>query len=162
MTDVTAHTLTTYAIVLDVEENGYEGWNEVDSTGSSGCSSRGGSISTALDRATFNGFWHWIWDHTSYHIDAYSAPGIWTSIFGTGSDSVLHTTTEITADWGGDCANPAPSGWSQDASGSCSANSAGWFGGIDKTSDCAFGWQWHGSGSADYDQIDTARAYTCQ
>jgi hypothetical protein len=151
-------------LVLDVEDDYPSGvptgWNEVLVSGS--CSSvRFTGISPSVDRATFNGFWDDIWNNSAYWIAAYSSPGEWSGIFGTGSDSSLTGTMQWTADWGQNCINPGPYGWTQ-GSGSCSSNSASFFGGISSSSSCAFAWQWASRNGGDYDQIDANREYSCK
>ncbi len=151
-------------VVLDVEDDygyggGPTGWDEVLNSGS--CSSvRSSGISAAVDRATFNGFWDYIQNNTAYWIGAYSSPGEWSRIFGTGSSSSLTGTMEWSADFGQNCAQPGPNSWTQ-GSGSCSSNSASFFGGISSSSNCAFVWQWAGVSSGDYDQIDANRFRSC-
>jgi len=141
------------------------GWNEEMYPGS--CTDVLSSTlccATAVDRATFNGFWDYIWDDSNYAIAAYASPGTWSGIFG--SDGSLSDTTEWTAGYAsGDgtdgCGNPAPTDWTQDA-GDCSSNSASFFGGIDSSDNCALEWQWAGVGLGDFDQIDTNRTGLCE
>ncbi len=154
----------TKILVLDVEDD-YPtgpptGWNEVLVPGSCG-SVRSSGIAPSVDRATFNGFWSYVWNNSAYWIAAYSSPGEWSSIFGTGSDSSLAGTMEWSADFGQNCVNPGPYNWAQ-GFGSCSGNGAGFFGGVSSGSTCAFAWQWAGVGSGDYDQIDANREYGCK
>ena len=47
-------------------------------------SSRQRDVPAAVDRADFNGFATYIAAHSPYKAGVYSAPGVWTSIFGTG------------------------------------------------------------------------------
>lgn len=151
-------------LVFDVEDdypNGVPtGWNEVMFSGSCGSVNYRG-IDPSVDRATFNGFWDDIWNNSAYWIAAYSSPGEWGGIFSTGSASSLTGTMEVTADWGQNCINPGPYGWTQ-GSGSCSSNSANFFGGISSSSSCAFAWQWASRNNGDYDQIDANREYSCK
>lgn len=152
------YSLSERLIVLDVEDGGFEGWNEVDVPGT--CyTQKSSGIATSVDRATFNGFWDYVFHTANYFIGVYSSAGEWNSIFGSGSDADLTGTTEVTADWGGNCHRPAPQGWSQ-PSGNCAANSPTFYGGIGTGSDCAFGWQWSAGGD-DYDQIDFNRFSLC-
>lgn len=150
-----------FIMVLDVEDFApfYSGWNEVMVSGSCTQVNFFG-ISTAVDRATFNGFSDYIQNHSSYSIAAYASPGGWTSVFGTGSDSSLTGVMEWTADFSG-CRNPAPNGWTQGTGGGCSSNSANFFGGRTSTSSCAVAWQWAGVKLGDFDQIDTPRIGLC-
>jgi len=53
-------------------------------------------VPAALDRADFNGFWNYVSTHSRYKPGVYSAPGIWTSIFGTGSAASIPHTDEWT------------------------------------------------------------------
>ena len=154
----------TNIMFFDVEEPNhsrssiYTGWNETI-TNCASLQSASACCSPALARATFNGFWDYIWYNTAYFPAVYSAPGTWNSIFGTSSYGNLSNTMEWTADWSG-CVNPPPYGWTQGA-GNCASNSANFFGGISSSSNCAVAWQWAG-GSADYVQIDTSRLFACR
>lgn len=148
-------------IVGDVEDFPGEdtGWNETMTD----CWTLKSSapISAGVDQATLNGFWQYIYDDTSDWAAIYSVASTWTSIFGTGSDATMTNVSEITANFGGNCANPGPISWTQSA-GSCSSNSAAFFGGIGGGSDCALGWQWSNpSSTADYDQFESYNWLAC-
>ncbi|HSZ30345.1 MAG TPA: hypothetical protein VK784_11415, partial [Pseudonocardiaceae bacterium] len=130
------------------------GWNSVYT---SPCSGRvkSGSISPDVDRAEFNGYAAYITGHSSYKVGVYSAPSIWTSIFGTGPDSLIPNTYEWT--YSADShLSPAPNGWCLQGTRTC----AGFFGGHSSSSTYNVMWQWSGGGGApngfgDFDQIDT-------
>jgi hypothetical protein len=148
-------------IVGDVEDfPGQDtGWNETMSQ----CWTLKSSapISAAVDQATLNGFWQYIYDDTDDWAAIYSVASTWAGIFGTGSDATMTNVSEITANFGGNCANPGPISWTQSA-GSCSSNSALFFGGIGGGSDCALGWQWaNPSSTADYDQFESYNWLAC-
>ena len=149
-----------FIMVLDVEDSAKNpaGWNEVMVPGS--CTHvQSNGVPTAVDRATFNGFWDQIQNHSIYSIAAYASPGVWSGIFL--SDGSLTGTMEWTADFSG-CRNPAPTGWTQGTGGGCSSNSANFFGGINSGSDCAMMWQWAGVSLGDFNQIDTPRVGKCK
>jgi hypothetical protein len=85
---------------MDVELPGIapapdNGWNSVYT---SPCSEvvRQSYVPIAVDRADFNGFAAYIAAHSSYKVGVYSSPGVWTSIFGTGTDSLIPDTYEWT------------------------------------------------------------------
>src|SRR5262249_42893898 len=149
------HTFSHRLMILDVEDNGYEGWNEVDRPGTCWTVKKQ-VIPPSVDRATFNGFWNYIEKRApGWRIAVYSSHGGWNSIFcdsTCGPNAKLTGTLEITADWGRGCQNPAPRGWIQ-PKGKCALNRPSFFGGIDTSSPCAFGWQWHG-GASDFDQVN--------
>jgi hypothetical protein len=153
----------TYPVIFeDVEIPGIapapdNGWNSVYT---SPCSGRvkSGFIPAAVDRAEFNGFAGYITSHSSYKVGVYSAPGIWESIFGTGTDSLIPNTYEWT--YTGDTSSLAhqPYGWCLQGTSTC----AGFFGGQNSGSKYALMWQWSGGGGTyngygDFDQIDTSR-----
>jgi hypothetical protein len=158
-----------YRVVwMDIELPGItpapdNGWNSVYTSPCSGAV-RQSSVPAALDRADFNGFWDYVTAHSSYKVGVYSSAGVWSSIFGTGPDSLIpHTyewtyepeTTNYTGDY--------PYGWCLDhGSGPC----AQFFGGQSSSSPYALLWQWSGGGGAlngidgfngDLDTIDAIR-----
>ena len=157
-----------YVLFMDVEEVGGagDGWSEkVNST----CSSSSGSIGPSLDQHTIDGFIAWIWNNTPIFHGVYSSSGEWNGIFNGSNDGNFSGLTEAwTADWGGDCVQPGPLNWTQ-GSGSCSSNTAGWFGGFSGSGNCALAWQWSGTGlpgeqtgpAGDYTQIDDSRINLC-
>jgi hypothetical protein len=53
-------------------------------------------FSVSLDRADFSGFAAYITAHSAYKVGVYSSAGVWTSIFGTGTDSLIPDTYEWT------------------------------------------------------------------
>ena len=133
------------------------GWNAVYT---SPCSGRVKSsyVAPSLDRADFNGFWSYIKYDTPFKPGVYSAPGIWTDIFGTGSAAHVATTYEWTyTDATSSLKNP-PSGWCLPGTSTC----AHFFGGMSSSSGYAVMWQWSGGGGTynghgDFDQIDANR-----
>jgi hypothetical protein len=133
------------------------GWNSVYTSACSG-KVKSGYVSTALDRADFNGFASYLTSHSSYKAGVYSNPAIWASIFGTGSDASITDTYEWT--YAGDTSSLAhhPDGWCLSGTSTC----ASFFGGITSSSKYAVAWQWTGGGGTyngygDLDQIDQNR-----
>jgi hypothetical protein len=150
-------------IVMDIEENGYTGWNEVNKD-CAGVTSYG--ISPTVDRATINGIWGYI--NNGYYPAIYSSPGEWSSIFGTSTQGDFSDTMLWTADWGPyrtGCAQYAPLQWTQTylSCGGYSSNSAKFFAGINSSSSCAWMWQWASPDQEmrDYDQVDANRVDVC-
>ena len=100
-----SHVHVTYPVVfMDVEIPGNaanytpapdNGWNTVYT---SACSGRVKQyhIPASVDRAVFNGFANYITAHSHYKVGVYSAPDVWTSIFGTGTASLIPNTYEWT------------------------------------------------------------------
>ena len=90
-----------YKVVwMDVELPGIKpaadnGWNSVYTSSCSGVVKQG-YVPTSLDRADFNGFANYVTAHSSYKVGVYSTPSVWTSIFGTGTDSLIPNTYEWT------------------------------------------------------------------
>ena len=90
-----------YKVVwMDVELPGIKpaadnGWNNVYTSACSGVISKSG-IPAAVDRADFNGFANYITAHSSYKVGVYSTASVWTSIFGTGTASLIPNTYEWT------------------------------------------------------------------
>ena len=156
-----------YPVVwMDIELPGItpaldNGWNSVYTSPCSGVKKQN-FVAVALDRADFNGFWGYIYAHSSYKPGVYSSQGVWQSIFaGTSYGNIPHTdewtyepeTTNYTGN--------APFGWCL-KSGGC----AQFFGGVTSASSNALMWQWSGGGgvtngiggfNGDLDQIDGAR-----
>jgi hypothetical protein len=148
-------------LVIDVEDGTaapYTGWNET-TTACGALISSSACCATDVARATINAFNTYVFDDTSFWPAYYSAPGIWAGILGSGTDATLSNTMEWTADYKENCHQPGPYSWTQD-SGSCSSNSATFFGTVTTGNDCAFMWQWSG-GQDDYDQIDANRETVC-
>lgn len=154
----------TYPVVwADIELPGIlpapdNGWNSVYT---SPCSEKvkQSFVPAAVDRAEFNGFANYITSHSSYKVGVYSAPNVWTSIFGTGTASLIPTTYEWTYEPETASLSAAPSGWCLSGGrGPC----AQFFGGQTSASRYALMWQWSGGGGVrngigDFDQIDGAR-----
>ena len=163
-----SHVHVTYPVVfMDVEIPGNapnytpapdNGWNTVYT---SACSGRVKQyhIPASVDRAVFNGFANYITAHSHYKVGVYSAPSVWTSIFGTGAASLIPNTYEWTYEPETACLSNAPYGWCLNhGAGSC----AQFFGGQTRASAHAVMWQWSGGGGVrngfgDFDQIDSTR-----
>jgi hypothetical protein len=133
------------------------GWNTVYTSACSGKVKSSG-IPAAVDRAVLDGFASYLTAHSSYKPGVYSAPGIWASIFGTGSSAQIPGIYEwtYTADTSS-LANP-PSAWCLKGTSTC----AQFFGGQTSASSTALMWQWSGGGGSsngvgDFDQIDGTR-----
>jgi hypothetical protein len=97
--------------------------------------------------------------HSTYHAGVYSAPGVWKSIFGTGTSSILSNTYEWTYTGDTSSLTHHPVGWCLSGTTTC----AQFFGGRTSTSKYALMWQWSGGGGThngygDFDQIDAARS----
>jgi len=155
----------TYPVVwADIELPGIapapdNGWNSVYT---SPCSQKvkQSYVPVAVDRAEFNGFAAYIAAHSKYKVGVYSSASVWTSIFGTGTASLIPNTYEWT--YWPETANlkQYPYGWclTQGKSKTC----AQFFGGQTSGSKYALMWQWSGGGGVrnalgDFDQIDVSR-----
>jgi hypothetical protein len=158
-----------YKVVwMDIELPGItpapdNGWNSVYTSACSGVVKQS-YVATALDRADFNGFWDYVTAHSPYKVGVYSSAGVWASIFGTGTDSLIPHTYEWTYEpETTNYAGASPYGW-------CLAHGAGpcaqFFGGQTSASPYALMWQWSGGGGAtngiggfngDLDTIDSTR-----
>ena len=160
------HVSVTYPVVfMDVEIPGNapsytpapdNGWNTVYTSACSGVV-RQYHIPASVDRADINGFAAYLTTHSHYKAGVYSAPSVWTSIFGTGSSSKIPNTYEWTYVPATAKLSNAPSGWCL-KSGGC----AQFFGGQTSSSKYALMWQWSGGGGirngvGDFDQIDANR-----
>src|ERR1700723_3900073 len=138
-----------YPVVwADIELPGIEpaldnGWNSVYSSPCSEVKVKT-SIPSAVDRADFNGFANYITAHSSYKVGVYSSASVWTSIFGTGTDSLIPNTYEWTYEpETTKYATAYPYGWCLNhGSGPC----AQFFGGQTSASSHALMWQWSGGG----------------
>ena len=133
------------------------GWNAVYTSPCSG-KVKTLHIAAQVDRADFNGFAQYLTAHSSYRAGVYSAPGIWASIFGTGSSAAISNTYEWTYNGDTSSLSHHPAGWCLAGTRTC----AQFFGGITSGSKYALMWQWSGGGGVrnpygDYDQIDVAR-----
>jgi len=135
------------------------GWNSVYTSACSGVV-KISSVPASVDRSDVNGFAAYLTAHSSYHVGVYSAPDIWTSIFGTGIDASLPNTYEWTYEsFTSSLAHP-PSAWC--LTGSASSTCADFFGGQTSADKYALMWQWSGGGGSDnghgdFDQIDASR-----
>jgi len=171
LADIAGEHINYPVVWMDIELPGVapasdNGWNNVYTSPCSGVVKIRG-VPAAVDRADFNGFWGYIYAHSTFKPGVYSAPPVWTSIFGSNSASpgspgyIPHTdewtyepeTTNYTGN--------APYGWCL-KSGGC----AQFFGGVSNSSSNALMWQWSGGGgvtngiggfNGDLDQIDGAR-----
>ena len=133
------------------------GWNSVYTSPCSGVVRRS-SVPATVDRAVFNGFANYITAHSTNKVGVYSAPQIWTAIFGTGAAASLPNTYEWTYWPETRNLSAAPAGWCLRGSRAC----AQFFGGQTSSSKYALMWQWSGGGGVtnghgDFDQIDIAR-----
>lgn len=161
LADMAGEHVTYPVVFMDVELPGVapatdNGWDDVYTSPCSGVVKHAG-IPAALDRADFNGFYNYIVAHSRYTPGVYSAPSIWTTIFGTGSAASIPHTAEWTYEPETASLSRAPSGWCL-KSGGC----AQFFGGVSSSSSHALIWQWSGGGGVrnaigDFDQIDGAR-----
>jgi hypothetical protein len=148
-------------VFMDIELPGISpapdnGWDSVYTSPCSG-QVKQSSVPAVVDRAEFNGFWSYIYAHSSYRPAVYSAPGVWSRIFGTGSASNISVTDEWTYEPETSNLGQAPSGWCL-RGGGC----ARFFGGVTSSSKHAVMWQWSGGGGVrngygDFDQIDRKR-----
>ena len=84
------------------------GWNSVYTSPCSGVVTHS---YIAVDRADFNGYAAYITAHSSYKVGIYSSAGVWASIFGTGSDSLIPNTYEWTYEPETTNSGYAPYGW---------------------------------------------------
>jgi len=153
---------------MDVELPGIapapdNGWNSVYTSPCSGAV-RQSYVPASLDRADVNGFASYVAAHSPYKTGVYSAPAVWTSVFGTGSAASIPGTYEWTYEpETTDYSGAYPYGWCLDhGAGPC----AQFFGGQASSSRYALMWQWSGGGgvtngiggfNADLDTIDSAR-----
>ena len=71
------------------------GWNSVYTSSCSGKVKQSG-VPAHVDRSELNGFADYITAHSKYKVGVYSSPAIWSTIFGTGSDSKIPNTYEWT------------------------------------------------------------------
>jgi hypothetical protein len=156
----------TYPVVwADIEMPGIEpapdnGWNQVYS---SPCSEHVIQQHTPanVDRAEFNGYASYITAHSTYKVGVYSSAPVWTSIFGTGTASLIPNTYEWTylPETSQVSASSRAIGWCLSGTKSC----AQFFGGQTSASKYALMWQWSGGGGVtnsshtDFDQIDLNR-----
>jgi hypothetical protein len=116
------------------------------------------SVPAVVDRSVLNGFANYITSHSKYKVGVYSAPQVWSSIFGTTQYASLPNTYEWTYVPETSRLSSAPGGWCLKGSSTC----AQFFGGQSASSKYALMWQWSGGGGVtngygDFDQIDVAR-----
>jgi hypothetical protein len=130
------------------------GWKSVYTSPCSGNVKRH-SVRFVVNRADFNGFYGYLKAHSRYAPGVYSAPRIWTRIFGTGRASRIPHTYEWT--YKPETANVAyaPAGWCYRGISGC----AEFFGGVTRSNKHALMWQFSGGGGVrnpygDFDQID--------
>ena len=162
LTDMSKLNVTYPVVFEDVEIPGIapapdNGWNSVYSAPCSGRVTQN-YVPTDVDRAVFNGYANYVTSHSHYDVGVYSAPSIWTSIFGTGSDSLIPNTYEWTYQADTSKLSPAPKGWCLSGTSTC----ADFFGGQNSNSKYALMWQWSGGGGTrngygDFDEIDGTR-----
>ena len=149
-------------LFMDIELPGIapapdNGWTSVYTSPCSGAVRRS-HIAPRVNRAEFNGFWGYVRTHSPYRPGVYSSPTIWSTIFGTGSTSVIRHTYEWTYWPESSNLGQAPSGWCLRGTSRC----AEFFGGVTTTSPHAVMWQFSGGGGVrngygDFDQIDGNR-----
>jgi hypothetical protein len=154
-------------IFMDVElpgdATGYtpaadNGWNVIYTAACSGLVKQA-HVPPNVDRADLDGFADYLSSHSSYKVGVYSAPSIWTSIFGTDpSVSSLPNTYEWTYNAVTSNLSDRPDGWCLSGTLTC----AQFFGGQTSSSKYALMWQWSGGGGTrngygDFDQIDASR-----
>jgi hypothetical protein len=134
------------------------GWTSVYTSACSGQVKQQG-IPATVNRADVDGFTAYLTSHSSYKAGVYSAPSIWTTIFGTDPatasipDTYEWTYTGLTSSLA-----HLPDGWCLSGTSTC----AEFFGGQTSSSPYALMWQWSGGGGTyngygDFDQIDAAR-----
>ena len=125
----------TYPVVwADIEQPGIKpapdnGWNNAYTSPCSGVVKQQ-HIAAAIDRAEFDGFARYITTHSKYKVGVYSEPGVWASIFGTGSASLIPNTYEWTYEPETANLNARPSGW-------CPAPCRRWSGASGRASACS-------------------------
>ena len=161
LADMAGEHVTYPVLFMDIELPGVapasdNGWNDVYTSPCSGVVKRAG-ISAAVDRAEFNGFSGYVRAHSKYIPGVYSAPSIWTNIFGTGSAASIPHIDEWTYEPETADLSEAPARWCL-KSGGC----AEFFGGVTSSDPNALMWQWSGGGGVrnaigDFDQIDASR-----
>ncbi|MGD0560665.1 MAG: hypothetical protein ABSA93_37565 [Streptosporangiaceae bacterium] len=133
------------------------GWNSVYTSPCSGAV-KIDSVPASVDRAEFNGYASYITAHSKYKVGVYSSASVWTSIFGTGTASLIPNTYEWTYWPETTSLAKSPVGWCLKDKAGC----AQFFGGQSSSSKYALAWQWSGGGGVrnaygDFDQIDGAR-----
>ena len=125
-------------MLMDIDVIYGDGWNDVKKH----CSDQDveTSIPYAVDRATFNGFWDYIYNSTPFYPGVYSSPSIWDHTFGTGSYGTISNTFEWT--------NESETGSYVGPSAWCSGSTcASWYGSTTKK----MAWQWSTPSQQQYD-----------
>jgi len=134
------------------------GWTAVYTSPCSG-QVKQNSVPASLSRADLNGFADYLTIHSSYKAGVYSAPSIWSAIFGTNpADASIPNTYEWTYNADTSSLSQHPYGWCLTGTSTC----AQFFGGQASSSPYALMWQWSGGGGTrngygDLDQIDASR-----
>ncbi|QDP96891.1 hypothetical protein FOE78_14060 [Microlunatus elymi] len=164
--DLSLHHITYPVAFMDIEIPGDSpsytpapdnGWNTVYTSPCSG-RVRSHGVAYAVDRAEVNGYADYLTGHSHDKAGVYSAPDIWRSIFGTGTDSLIPNTYEWTYESFTRSLAHRPNGWCLSGTSTC----AHFFGGQTSGSKYALMWQWSGGGGSrngygDFDQIDGLR-----
>jgi hypothetical protein len=167
LSDITRLSLVTYPVVFaDVELPGSapgitpapdNGWNSVYTSPCSG-RVRTGFIAPRVDRAALDGFTGYLRTQSKLVPGVYSAPRVWTAIFGTGRAASVPGLYEWTYTAGTSSLSRHPAGWCLPGTSIC----AQFFGGVTGGSSHALMWQWSGGGGTfnghgDFDQIAASR-----
>jgi Domain of unknown function (DUF4232) len=146
-------------IFMDIEAADPHGWNKGFNGVCSGTVTAS-SISSTLDRDTFNGFWNYVENSSPYLAAVYEAGGCcgssWNGIFG--SSQTLGNTLEWTYVNETTSLSTFPTGWS------VNGTVPVWY--ASAPSKCQMMWQWSGgngqlNGVGDFDQIDGNRDFVC-
>src|SRR5215469_87021 len=134
------------------------GWTSVYTSACSGRVKQHYLLAT-VNRADLDGFAAYLTRHSLYKAGVYSAPSIWSAIFGTspGTANIPNTYEWTYDDLTSSLANH-PDGWCLSGTSTC----ARFFGGQTSSSKYALMWQWSGGGGTyngygDFDQIDASR-----
>jgi hypothetical protein len=134
------------------------GWNAIYTSACSGLVRQYG-IPASVNRADLNGFSSYLTSHSGYKAGVYSAPEIWSKIFGTDPATAnIPNTYEWTYNADTSSLSLQPDGWCLSGTSTC----AQFFGGVTSSSKYALMWQWSGGGGTrngygDFDQIDASR-----
>jgi hypothetical protein len=134
------------------------GWTSVYTSACSGQVKQSG-LPPNLNRADLDGFTAYLTSHSSYKAGVYSAPSIWSAIFGTDpAIADIPNTYEWTYNGLTSSLANYPDGWCLSGTSTCAA----FFGGQTSSSNYALMWQWSGGGGTyngygDFDQIDANR-----
>jgi hypothetical protein len=161
-------TKVNYPVVfMDIELPGHapsytpaadNGWKSVYTTACSGRVKQSG-VPPNVNRADLDGFAAYLTSHSSYKAGVYSAPSVWSSIFGTNPATAnIPNTYEWTYNGLTSSLAHHPYGWCLSGTSTC----AQFFGGETSSSKYALMWQWSGGGGTyngygDFDQIDASR-----